>query len=84
MTGIVFATKEAGVDRQLRDEDSWWYGQTRDELRQMGLVVGTPEEILEQLQLYASAGVQRIMLQWLDQDDLEGLEALAGVVLTGI
>jgi len=84
MTGIVFATDEAGIDQQLRDEDSWWYRQTRDELRQKGLVVGTPSEILEQLQLYHSAGVQRMMLQWLDQDDLEGLEALAGTVLTGI
>jgi hypothetical protein len=29
----------------------------------------------------AEAGVQRIMLQWLDLDDLDGLEALAKAVL---
>jgi len=29
----------------------------------------------------AEAGVQRIMLQWLDLDDLDGLEALARGVL---
>jgi hypothetical protein len=27
------------------------------------------------------AGLQRIMLQWLDLDDLDGLEALAKAVL---
>jgi alkanesulfonate monooxygenase SsuD/methylene tetrahydromethanopterin reductase-like flavin-dependent oxidoreductase (luciferase family) len=46
-------------------------------MRQHGLVVGTPDEYREQLAEYATAGVQRIMLQWLDLDDLDGLEALA-------
>jgi hypothetical protein len=33
------------------------------------------------LEQYAAAGVQRIMLQWLELDDLDGLEALAQAVL---
>ncbi len=82
MTGIIFARDWAGVERQLKDEDSWWFDQTPEELRQEGLIVGTSEEIGQQLQHYAAVGVQRIMLQWLDQDDLEGLEALAESVLT--
>jgi alkanesulfonate monooxygenase SsuD/methylene tetrahydromethanopterin reductase-like flavin-dependent oxidoreductase (luciferase family) len=82
MTGIIFARDWAGVERQLKDEDSWWYDQTPEELRQEGLIVGTSDEIGEQLQHYSAAGVQRIMLQWLDLDDLDGLEALAGSVLT--
>jgi F420-dependent oxidoreductase-like protein len=82
MTGIIFARDWAGVERQLKDEDSWWYDQTPEELRQEGLIVGTSDEIGERLQHYSAAGVQRIMLQWLDLDDLEGLEALAGSVLT--
>jgi alkanesulfonate monooxygenase SsuD/methylene tetrahydromethanopterin reductase-like flavin-dependent oxidoreductase (luciferase family) len=82
MTGIIFPRDWAGVERQLKDEDSWWYDQTPEELRQEGLIVGTSEKIGEQLQQYSTAGVQRIMLQWLDQDDLEGLEALTGSVLS--
>jgi alkanesulfonate monooxygenase SsuD/methylene tetrahydromethanopterin reductase-like flavin-dependent oxidoreductase (luciferase family) len=33
----------------------------------------------DQLAAWAAAGVQRIMLQWLDLDDLDGLAALAGL-----
>jgi F420-dependent oxidoreductase-like protein len=55
--------------------------QTQAELRERGLVVGTAEEIAEQINAYSQAGVQRIMLQWLDLDDLQGLEALAKGIL---
>jgi len=41
----------------------------------------TGEEIVAQLGAWAEAGVGRIMLQWLDLDDLDGLEALAVAVL---
>jgi hypothetical protein len=37
--------------------------------------------LVDQLGAFAEAGVQRIMLQWLDLDDMEGLEALATAVL---
>ncbi len=36
----------------------------------------------KQLGRLAEAGVQRVMLQWLDLDDLDGLEALARGVLS--
>lgn len=52
-----------------------------DEIRHRGVVMGTPEEIVAQLHKLAEAGVQRIMLQWLDLDDLAGLEKLAQHVL---
>jgi F420-dependent oxidoreductase-like protein len=55
--------------------------QTQAELRERGLVVGTAEEIAEQINAYSRAGAQRIMLQWLDLDDLQGLEALAKGIL---
>lgn len=51
-----------------------------DELRGRGLVLGTPDEIREQLTAWEAAGAQRIMLQWLNLDDLDGLEKLARVV----
>ena len=52
-----------------------------EEIRQRGLVMGTPAEIVEQLGEWADAGVQRVMLQWLDLDDMDGLEELGSKVL---
>jgi len=77
MVGTVIARHEDELARKLADESSWWDGNEPEEMRQHGLVVGTPDEYREQLAEYAAAGVQRIMLQWLDLDDLDGLEALA-------
>jgi F420-dependent oxidoreductase-like protein len=48
------------------------------ELRARGVLVGTPGEIREQLRELAAAGVEVVMLQWLDGlDDIPGLEFLA-------
>jgi F420-dependent oxidoreductase-like protein len=52
-----------------------------DELRQRGLLVGSPEQIAGQLGHYARAGAACIMLQWTELDDLQGLELLAKAVL---
>jgi len=51
------------------------------ELRAQGMVLGTPAEIIDQLGALAEAGVQRVMLQWLALDDLDGLETLAHEVM---
>lgn len=52
-----------------------------DEIRSRGVVLGTADEIVEQLGRLSEAGVQRVMLQWLDLDDLDGLERFAHAVL---
>jgi F420-dependent oxidoreductase-like protein len=44
-------------------------------------IVGTPDMVVKQLQAYATAGVEELMLQWFDQDDIEGLQAFAASVL---
>ena len=54
---------------------------TPEDLRERGLVVGTAEQIAEQISAYARAGAQRIMLQWLNLDDLEGLRFMAKGIL---
>ncbi len=51
------------------------------ELRDQGLVLGTPTQIVETLKTWEAAGLHRIMLQWLDLDDMDGLETLAQEVL---
>lgn len=49
--------------------------------RERGQIIGTPNEIVDQLGRYAEGGVQGVQLQWLDLDDLSGLELLAAEVL---
>jgi F420-dependent oxidoreductase-like protein len=78
MTGTVF-----GRDRKEAEQKTHLYGGGKlslEELRERGLVAGGPDETLEQLTRFQKAGVQRVMLQWLDLDDLDGLEALARAV----
>lgn len=77
MTGLIFGRDEAKVEKWLAGRN-----QSAAELRERGAAVGTGEEIVEQFDAWAEAGVQRIMLQWLDLDDIDGLEALALAVLS--
>jgi F420-dependent oxidoreductase-like protein len=75
MTRVVFGCTDAEVECKLG-------GESRERLRARGLVFGTSSEIVEQLSSLAEAGVQRVMLQWLEVDDLDGLETLARSVLS--
>jgi hypothetical protein len=76
MTGLRFGKTKKEMDESLARSSH-----TAEELRKRGLVVGAGEEIKEQLGELEKAGLQRVMLQWLELDDLKGLEALAEVAL---
>lgn len=76
MTGCVFGKDDAGLREKLSARN-----RTLEQLHERGFVAGSPEQVQEQLGRLEEAGVQRIMLQWLDLDDTEGLEALAKAVL---
>jgi F420-dependent oxidoreductase-like protein len=79
MTGCVFGMDPEEVEMKINLR---WHGQRKlAELRQRGMVVGTADEIVEQCQRLADVGVQRVMLQWLDLDDIGGLEAMAEGIL---
>ncbi|MCI0395653.1 MAG: LLM class F420-dependent oxidoreductase [Chloroflexi bacterium] len=79
MVGTEFGRDTAEVTRKVAARTAG--RETPATLREKGLVVGVPGEVVEQLKQYEAAGVQRIMLQWLALDDLDGLEALAQTVL---
>ncbi len=49
-----------------------------------GLLVGTPELLIERIKTYADAGVEELMMQWFDTHDLDGLHTFAGSVLPHI
>jgi alkanesulfonate monooxygenase SsuD/methylene tetrahydromethanopterin reductase-like flavin-dependent oxidoreductase (luciferase family) len=70
MTGLLFGRDEAELRAKLQDRDP-------KALRERGVIVGTPGAVKIELEELAQAGVQRVMLQWLALDDLDGLEALA-------
>ena len=76
MTGCVFGKDKALLNRKIH-----FYGKTLEEVQQNGIVAGGVTEIKEQLLALEEAGLQRIMLQWLDLDDLESLEVLAKAIL---
>ena len=76
MTGCVFGKDDAALNRKIS-----FYGKTLEEVQQGGAVAGNLGAIQGQLQTLEQAGLQRIMLQWLDLDDLESLEVLAKVLL---
>ena len=47
-----------------------------------GAIAGSAEVAIEQIRAYEQAGVEELMLQWLDADDVEGAEAFAKDVLS--
>jgi len=81
MTGIEFGRTPEEV-RQKAAERSQGKASVVD-LRNRGIIIGTADEIIQQLGALDRAGVQMVMLQWLDLDDLSGLAAFAKTVLPG-
>jgi F420-dependent oxidoreductase-like protein len=73
MTRAIFGRTEADVNGKLD-------GEARDQLP-AAILAGTTDEIVDRLGRLSEAGVQRVMLQWLEVDDIDGLEAMAHSVL---
>lgn len=76
MTGCVFGKDNAALKEKIAAR-----GKSLEQLQQDGIVAGSMDQIKKQLRELDEVGLQRIMLQWLDLDDLESLEALAKGVL---
>jgi F420-dependent oxidoreductase-like protein len=75
MTGCVFGRNDQAIERKARLYGGGKY--SPEDLRERGMIVGRPEQVRDQLTELGEAGVQRVMLQWLDMDDLRGMEELA-------
>jgi alkanesulfonate monooxygenase SsuD/methylene tetrahydromethanopterin reductase-like flavin-dependent oxidoreductase (luciferase family) len=71
MTRVIFGKDDDQLAERLE-------GESADELRAKGQIVGTSEQIPAQLRELEAAGVHGVMLQWIDDpDDIEGIAALA-------
>jgi F420-dependent oxidoreductase-like protein len=73
MTRVVFGRTQADVERKLGEAGPDWLP--------AAILAGTEGEIVERLGGLAEAGVQRVMAQWLEVDDIDALEAMAHSVL---
>ncbi len=76
MTGCLFGKDSATVEAKLAPRNM-----TLEQVQERGVAAGTGDQIVEQLGAWAEAGVQRVMLQWIDLDDMDGLEAMANSIL---
>ena len=77
MTGCIFGH----TDKKVKEVSNVYGETTIAELREEGFIIGTGSQVSEQLAQLAETNIDRVMLQWLDLDDLDGLEALAKTVL---
>lgn len=87
-TPLFFGDSPAELERRMAYVRTW-----RDEfaampimelaatMRNSASVVGSRAEIIEQLRAYAEAGVEELVLQWFDPQDVEGLEIFAQEIL---
>ncbi|HLX58750.1 MAG TPA: TIGR03560 family F420-dependent LLM class oxidoreductase [Ktedonobacteraceae bacterium] len=91
MLGLFFGSDPLEVDRQL----SWRHNVSELADKPMDAVIesihaqgralaGTPEHIIRQIQAYASAGVDELMLQWFDTADIKRLRDFGEGVLPRI
>lgn len=75
MTGCVVGTSVSDVEEKVARRTQG--KRSIEQLRENGMIVGTPPQVIEQLEQLSSAGLQEIMLQWLGLDDLDNLKLLA-------
>jgi F420-dependent oxidoreductase-like protein len=76
MTNIMFAPDLAGLEAKAEAR-----GSSVEAERRQPIIVGAGGDIIPELEAYAQAGAERIMLQWREFDDLDGIAALAETVL---
>ena len=79
MVGCIFGHDDKQVEERVAARTKG--ERTAEDLRSRGVIVGTSSQMADQINQLEEAGVQRVMLQWIDLDDLDGLEAIGRDVL---
>jgi F420-dependent oxidoreductase-like protein len=75
MHRVVIGKTEQDALAKLGDADV-------DALKKRGAIIGDPGQVVAGLHAFAEAGCSRIQVQWLDLDDIDGLELMSSKVLT--
>ncbi len=89
MTSLMFGRDETELERRvsrIRRRNSQWADTPLDDLlatlrAERNAIAGRADAVVEQIGAYAAAGVEELMLQWLDMDDIDGLRGFARQVL---
>jgi F420-dependent oxidoreductase-like protein len=76
-TQTVFGKDDADLRAKLQERGV----SSTDELWARGITAGTASELVDRLRMWQEAGVERLLLQWLDLDDIASLELIARDVL---
>jgi len=76
MTRVFYGRTDADIDAQLKEID-----RTREQIIERGMIIGTANEIVEQIGKWTELGVERFMLQWIDLDDMDSLADMGEKVL---
>ncbi len=76
MTRVIYRRTQAQLDAFLHES-----GISKDEVAAGRLIVGTAGAVVDQMAARFEAGINRIMLRWLELDDMANLELLAHDVL---
>lgn len=73
MTRVILGANDAEIAQRAG-------GRSVEELEERGALIGDGPAIAAKVSELDEAGVQRVMLQWLELDDLTGIETLAAAV----
>jgi len=76
MIRCIYGKDDAAVAKKLEGAS-----RTKEELQEAGFVVGTGSEIVDILGKWQEIGLDRIMLQWIELDDLNSLNDMANDIL---
>ncbi|HKS71224.1 MAG TPA: TIGR03560 family F420-dependent LLM class oxidoreductase [Ktedonobacterales bacterium] len=88
MTNLTLARDSADLERKLapRRQQPALAGKSAHEIAEAlwterGSLAGTPEQVVARIRAFGEAGVEELMLQWLDLDDQDGLRLFAEAVM---
>ena len=74
MTNLTYGQNQEQLQKKL-------YGRDPKEMTQRGIIVGTSEQVKERLYEYQQTGLDEIMLQWIDLEDMDNLIHFSANVL---
>jgi F420-dependent oxidoreductase-like protein len=89
MTGLLFGHNQASLEQKIdaaRGRTPVLAGKSPSEVlaflrNERNMLAGDAGAIVERIGAYAAVGVEELMLQWFDMDDIDGLRAFAQQVL---
>ena len=74
MTNLTYGKNQEHLRTKLNGRDP-------KEMTQRGIIVGSPEQVTDKLHEYQQTGLDEIMLQWIDLEDMESLIHFSETVL---